>query len=622
VFSRDGELVLVFRANGDSKHPTAFDVRDGRTLRHIRWLPADKNWATQPTSYLEPLLISSDDSHAYLAWALSNPTQTRDAQAYLDVWDLRVGTLHTMKLGARGMFDARLSGRNLTIATQNRLLTLDAGTLRQTGSRSISPGLNSEAEDGALSPDGRTLALGAATGAVSFLDLGTGRMHQGSGKNGVPVQAVGYSPSGSVVLTTDEAGRVTVWDPRTHSVVETFTGHEDRVLGITFSGDGRTAYTCSLDGAIFAWDLSGKHRFGQRFALRVADDAALPVPSEPPLAVSPDSKEFATRLQATQVGLFAVSSLRREATIAVPAQPGTAVQNIAWSPHAPLLAVVSSDGTLRIWNVGGEPRLMRTLRGSPKAKDPLWGQAMFSPDGTRLLEAGFISTGPSTADAAAAMWRVSDGKLLWRRDLRNAGFGAPAFADDGRTLALDLFHPPAKSEVQVVNEASGAVEHTLTPLGDTSAMAFAPDGKLVTGTDEGIVQTWNVAKAEELGRPVLAVPAPVSSLAFQPNTDVFATGGGSGGFVKLWDAKTLAQIGSAFPGSPGRWANAVFTPDGSHVVTIYDDGKGAVWPVTVAAWKAQACKVAGRNFSLGEWTRFVGGRTYSAVCPEFAIPRS
>ena len=38
-------------------------------------------------------------------------------------------------------------------------------------------------------------------------------------------------------------------------------------------------------------------------------------------------------------------------------------------------------------------------------------------------------------------------------------------------------------------------------------------------------------------------------------------------------AKTLAQIGSAFPGSPGRWANAQFTPDGSHLVTIYDDGR-------------------------------------------------
>ena len=96
--------------------------------------------------------------------------------------------------------------------------------------------------------------------------------------------------------------------------------------------------------------------------------------------------------------------------------------------------------------------------------------------------------------------------------------------------------------------------------------------------------------------------------------------GGSGGFVKLWDAKTLAQIGSAFPGSPGRWANAQFTPDGSHLVTIYDDGCGAVWPVTPTAWAAKACAVAHRNFTLSEWQRFVGGRSYSRVCPKYAVP--
>jgi WD40 repeat protein len=110
------------------------------------------------------------------------------------------------------------------------------------------------------------------------------------------------------------------------------------------------------------------------------------------------------------------------------------------------------------------------------------------------------------------------------------------------------------------------------------------------------------------------MPAPVSSLSFQPGTDVFATGGGSGGFVKLWDAKTLTQIGSALPGSPGLWANGVFTPDGSHIVTIYEDGRGAVWPVTLPAWKRKACAVAGRNFSPGEWQRFVGSRSYSKVC--------
>jgi hypothetical protein len=84
--------------------------------------------------------------------------------------------------------------------------------------------------------------------------------------------------------------------------------------------------------------------------------------------------------------------------------------------------------------------------------------------------------------------------------------------------------------------------------------------------------------------------------------------------VKLWDTHTLQQLGAAFPGEPGQWANAQFTPDGSQLVTLYSNGRGAVWPGSVEAWEAQACRVAGRNLTREEWRRFVPGRSYSKVC--------
>jgi hypothetical protein len=90
--------------------------------------------------------------------------------------------------------------------------------------------------------------------------------------------------------------------------------------------------------------------------------------------------------------------------------------------------------------------------------------------------------------------------------------------------------------------------------------------------------------------------------------------GRSGGFVKLWDTKTLQQLGSAFPGSPGQWANVFFTPDGAQLLTLYGDGRGAVWPATLDAWSAHACCVAGRNFTHEEWSRFVKGRSYQKTC--------
>ena len=112
------------------------------------------------------------------------------------------------------------------------------------------------------------------------------------------------------------------------------------------------------------------------------------------------------------------------------------------------------------------------------------------------------------------------------------------------------------------------------------------------------------------------MPAPVASISFDPSGRTFATGGGSGGFVKLWDTKTLQQIGAAFPGEPGRWANAAFTPDGSSLITLYDNGRGSVWPADTRAWEAHACRVAGRNLTREEWSRYITGRPYARVCTD------
>ena len=77
-------------------------------------------------------------------------------------------------------------------------------------------------------------------------------------------------------------------------VRETFAGHEDRVLGIAFASDGQTVYTCSLDGAIFAWDLGGKRRFGRPFQVPAASVMNYDTSTLPPLAISGDGSAFAT----------------------------------------------------------------------------------------------------------------------------------------------------------------------------------------------------------------------------------------------------------------------------------------------------------------------------------------
>jgi WD40 repeat protein len=107
----------------------------------------------------------------------------------------------------------------------------------------------------------------------------------------------------------------------------------------------------------------------------------------------------------------------------------------------------------------------------------------------------------------------------------------------------------------------------------------------------------------------------VSSIAFHQHVPFFATTGGSDGLAKLWSTSTLRQFGSSFPREQGSWGNAEFTPDGSRLVVIWDDGHGDVWPTNVRAWEQHACLIAGRQLAREEWARFVGGRAYAPACP-------
>jgi WD40 repeat protein len=128
------------------------------------------------------------------------------------------------------------------------------------------------------------------------------------------------------------------------------------------------------------------------------------------------------------------------------------------------------------------------------------------------------------------------------------------------------------------------------------------------------VQLWNPTTGTEVGRPTLVAVAPVASISFDATGDTLATTGGSGDPAKLWRTSTLQQFGATFPGDPGQWGNAAYTPDGSRLVVSYEDGTGDVWPTSLAAWEQHVCAVAGRNLTDEEWRRFVGSRSYAKTC--------
>jgi WD40 repeat protein len=299
---------------------------------------------------------------------------------------------------------------------------------------------------------------------------------------------------------------------------------------------------------------------------------------------------------------------------------------LAWSPTQPVLAVGGYSGHVQLWRVDGTPRRVRSLTGLSGAPEAI--QALtFSPDG-QLLAASDSKTSNEPTSAYGtlpqhgshvawlAIWRASNGRVVVGQTLLGAGpspYGALAFSRDGKLLAASR----PDGSVWILDPATGQPRRTIVPLGadETVSLAFAPNQTLATGTRGGIVQLWNPLSGDQIAGSVAVAAGPVTSIAFDPTGQRFATTGGQDGTVKLWFSSTLEQEGAALNTEQGAAATAVFEPGGKALLVVDGHGHAFTWPVSLTAWEQRACTVAGRNLTRAEWTRYLPGQSYTQVCP-------
>ena len=131
----------------------------------------------------------------------------------------------------------------------------------------------------------------------------------------------------------------------------------------------------------------------------------------------------------------------------------------------------------------------------------------------------------------------------------------------------------------------------------------------------GIIQLWNPITGDQVAGPLPVTAGPVSSIAFDPSGQRFATTASQDGTVKLWTTSTLQQDGTALNTAQDAASTAVFEPGGTGLLVVNDRGDGFTWPTSLSAWEQHACAVAGRNLTPKEWSRYLPGQAYTNVCP-------
>jgi WD40 repeat protein len=112
--------------------------------------------------------------------------------------------------------------------------------------------------NGAVSPDGRLLAVGDRAGTVRWLDGETGEpLAPPSTAHHYSVSKIAFCREGTQAASTADEGTVAIWDLSSFQPTDVFRGHMLGVHGVAFSPDGRRLAT-SGNGreAIKLWDLS------------------------------------------------------------------------------------------------------------------------------------------------------------------------------------------------------------------------------------------------------------------------------------------------------------------------------------------------------------------------------